>query len=161
MSNKMRTAGRISPAARAFTRMQAEDALLPAEASALKRSGALFFCLMVLISAPLFWAANAAGIIGDVPTAIAHSGNSGPGGDDDDGHSGPGGGGDGDGDNQGTAGTSAQAHDTAGTTAGDDDSRGEGNNEMAKDTQGTSAQAHDTAGTTAGDDDSRGGDDRR
>ena len=108
-------------AARAFYNLQGSDALLPAETSALKRSGALFLAAMVLLSAPLFWAANAAGLIGDVPSAIAKSSNSGPGGGDDD-SSGPGGGDDdGDDDNSGpgTAGTSAAGNDTAGTTAGD------------------------------------------
>ena len=145
-------------AARAFYNLQGEDALLPAEASALKKSGAIALMAMVLLSAPLFWAANAMGLIGDVPTAIAKDGSSGPGGGDDD-NSGPGDGGDGDDDDnaghQDTQGTSAAARDTAGTTAGGDDTAG--NNDDNQDTQGTSAGGHDTAGTTAGDgDDTRG-----
>lgn len=133
-------------ASRAFYRLQGEDVLLPAEASALKRSSALFLAVMVLLSAPLFWAANAAGLIGDVPSAIAHNG-SGHGGSDDDssGSGGDGDGGDdGDDDDDATAGTSAPGADTAGTTAGDDDT-------VTNGTQGTSG-ANDTAGTTAGDD---------
>jgi hypothetical protein len=37
---------------------------------------------MILAAAPLFWAANAAGVIGDLPAAVAHGGNSGPDGGD-------------------------------------------------------------------------------
>ena len=70
----------ISSPARVFTSLQAEDALLPGEASALRKSGALFLVLMVLTATPLFFAANATGLIGDAPAALAHGGNSGPGG---------------------------------------------------------------------------------
>jgi hypothetical protein len=81
------------PAARVFTSLQAEDALLPGHASAVRRSGAVFLALLVLGAVPLYLAANAVGLIGGVPAAVAKSGNSGPGGDDE-GNSGPGGGGD-------------------------------------------------------------------
>jgi hypothetical protein len=134
-----------SPAARAFASLQAEDVLLPSEASALKRSSALFFVVMVLVSAPLFWAANAAGIIGDLPTAVAHSGSSGPGsGGDDDDHSGPGGGGDDDDDDSHsvrTDDTSANGQSTRGTTDDNDT-----NTRMG--TDDTSANGHSTRGTT-------------
>jgi len=45
---------------------------------------------MVLGAVPFFLAANAVGLIDDVPAAVAKGSNSGPGGDDDDGSSGPG-----------------------------------------------------------------------
>ena len=54
--------------------------------------GALFLALLVLGALPLYLAANAAGLIGDAPAALAKGSNSGPGGgDDDDDSSGPGG----------------------------------------------------------------------
>jgi hypothetical protein len=82
----------VSSPARVYARLHADDALLPGEASAVRRSGALFLAMLVLTAVPLFMAANAAGLIGDVPTAVAKSGSglsddddsSGPGGDDDD-----------------------------------------------------------------------------
>ena len=43
--------------------------MLPAPPSGAKRASAIFLTVMLLISAPLFWAANAAGLIGDVPAA--------------------------------------------------------------------------------------------
>ena len=139
-----RTTATLSPAARVFSELQADDALLPGEASALRRSSALFLALLVLLSAPLFWAANATGLIGDVPTAIAHSGNSGPsaGASDDDDSSGPGGDGD---DDTSTAlktdDTSANGHSTRGTTDDNDTRTRLGTND-------TSANAHSTRGTT-------------
>jgi hypothetical protein len=115
----------VPSAARVFSGLQAEDVLLPGQVSVLRRSGALFLTAMVLISAPLFWAANAAGVIGDLPAAVAHGGNSGPGGgddhDDDDGAAGPAG----DDDDSATAwtdDTSANGADTRGTT-NDNDTR--------------------------------------
>ncbi len=80
----------LPPAARVFGSLQADDALLPGEASALRRSGALLLALLVLGASPLYLAANAAGLIGDVPAALAKGSNSGPGGGDDDDSSGPG-----------------------------------------------------------------------
>ncbi len=77
----------VPPAARVFSSLQADDALLPGQAPALRKAGALFLALLVLGAVPLFWAANAAGLIGDVPAAVAKGSNSGPGGgggDDDD-----------------------------------------------------------------------------
>lgn len=53
----------LSPAARVFGSLQAEETLLPGEASALRRSGAMFLALLV----------------GDAPAALASS-NSEPGG---------------------------------------------------------------------------------
>ncbi|HWM64880.1 MAG TPA: hypothetical protein VNP96_12940 [Solirubrobacterales bacterium] len=123
----------VSPAARVFSRLEADDALLPGETSALRKSGALFLALLVLGAVPLFWAANAAGVIGDVPAAVAKGSNSGPGGGDgDDDNSGPGGG-DADDDTGthtrtgrdrrlGTDDTSANGHSTRGTT-NDNDTR--------------------------------------
>ena len=117
MRNENGIGARLSPAARAFSSLQADDVLLPAEPSGAKRAGAIILTAMVLISAPLFWAANAAGLIGDLPAAIAKSGG-GHGGDDDD-HEGHGGGGDDDDDDSAggtlkTDDTSANGHSTRG-----------------------------------------------
>jgi hypothetical protein len=136
----------ISSPARVFTKLQAEDALLPSQASALRKSGAVFLVLMVLTATPLFFAANASGLIGDAPTALAHGSNSGPGsGDDgDDDSSGPGSGDDGDDDDSVTLktdDTSANAASTVGTTNDNDTATQAG-------TDDTSANGHSTRGTT-------------
>jgi hypothetical protein len=124
MSRRITGARPVSPAARVFSNLQADDALLPGEASVLRKSSALFLALLVLGAVPLFWAANAAGVIGDLPAAVAHGGNSGPGSGDDD-NSGPGGGDDDDDDDvakaQATDDTSG-ANSTRGTT-NDNDTR--------------------------------------
>jgi hypothetical protein len=87
----------VPPAARAFSALQAEDALLPGEASALRRSLALVLAGLVLVSVPLYGAANAVGLVGDRPLAIAKQGTtSQPGGDD----GASGGSGEGDGDDE-------------------------------------------------------------
>lgn len=120
----------VPPAARVLSALQAGEALLPGEASALRRGGALFLALMVLGAVPFFLAANAAGLIGDTPAALAKGSNSGPGGgDDDDGSSGPGSGDDDDDDTgthtrtgRGTNDTSRNGHSTRGTT-NDNDTR--------------------------------------
>src|ERR1044072_8255458 len=72
-----RTKGKqtVSPAARVFGNLQAGDALLPRQASALRKTSALFLAAMVLSAVPLFWAANAAGLLGDVPAAVAQGGS--------------------------------------------------------------------------------------
>src|ERR1044072_4258598 len=81
----------IPAAARAFDSLQAEDAILPGGVSLGRRSGAIALAVLVLAAFPLHLAANAAGLIGDVPTALAKGSNSGPGGGgDDDDSSGPG-----------------------------------------------------------------------
>lgn len=143
MSYRTEATASVSPAARVFSALQADDVVLPGQASALRRSGAVFLALMVLVSAPLFWAANAAGVIGDVPAAVAHGGNSGPGGDDDgDDSSGPGS--DGDDDDSATLktdDTSANGASTRGTTDDDDTVTKLG-------TDDTSANAESTKGTT-------------
>ena len=59
----------VSSAARVYSRLHADDALLPGEVSALRRSAALFLALMVLSTVPLFLAANAAGLATEAPTA--------------------------------------------------------------------------------------------
>lgn len=118
----------LPPAARVFSSLQADEALLPGQASALRRSGAIFLALLVLAATPLYFAANAAGLIGDAPAAIAKGSNSGPGGGDDDGgSSGPGGNsGPGDDDDDTVAeaaktdDTSANGHSTRGTTNDND-----------------------------------------
>lgn len=123
----------VPAAARVLGALQAEEALLPGQVSALRRGGATFLALLVLGVVPFFLAANAVGLIGDVPAAIAKSGNSGPGGGgDDDDSSGPGGGGDDDDDtgthtrtgrgNAATDDTSRNGHSTRGTT-NDNDTR--------------------------------------
>src|SRR6478672_11493279 len=95
MSKRSKDKRDVSPAARVFSSLQADDMLLPGRASALRRSGAVVLAFFVLGAFPLYLAANAAGLIGDTPAALAKGGNSGPGGGDDDGDSsGPGGGGD-------------------------------------------------------------------
>lgn len=121
----------VPSAARVLSALQAEEALLPGHASALRRSGAVFLALLVLGAVPFFLAANAVGLIGDVPAAVAKGSNSGPGGGDDDegDSSGPGGGGNDD-DDTGThtrtgAGgatddTSRNGHSTRGTTNDND-----------------------------------------
>lgn len=143
MSKRTPRTRAVSPAARVFGNLQADEALLPGETSVLRRSGALFLALLVLGAVPLFWAANAAGVIGDLPTAVAHGGNSGPGGgdDDDDDRSGSG---DGDSDDSATLKTdetSANGHSTRGTTDDHDTATKLG-------TDQTSANGHSTRGTT-------------
>jgi hypothetical protein len=141
----------VSPAARVFSSLQADDALLPGETSAVRRSGALFLALLVLGAVPLFYAASAAGLIGDLPAAVAKNSSSGPGSGDDD-SSGPGPGGDDDDDDDtgtqtrsrtghGTDDTSANGHSTRGTTNDDDTRTHRGTND-------TSANGHSTRGTT-------------
>lgn len=123
---------RVSPAARVFSDLQGDDALLPGGTSALRRTGALALALMVLAAVPLYLAANAAGLIGDAPSALAKGSNSGPGGgSDDDDSSGPGSGDDDDDDNGrhhtrlGTDDTSANGHSTRGTTNDNDTHTGD------------------------------------
>lgn len=148
----------VSPAARVFSNLEADEALLPGQASALRRTGALFLALLVLGAVPVLMAASAAGLTGDLPAAVAKGSNSGPGGgDDDDDSSGPGGnsgpgGGDDDtrtgtdthtrtGANAATDDTSANGQSTRGTT-NDDDTR------TQRGTDDTSANGSDTRGTT-------------
>jgi hypothetical protein len=134
----------VSPAARVFSSLQAGDALLPGQTSAARKTGALFLALLVLGAVPLFWAANAAGLIGDVPAAVAKGSNSGPGGgSDDDDNSGPGGGHDDDDDASAAAtdDTSANGKSTRGTT-NDNDTR------TRMGTDDTSRNGHSTRGTT-------------
>jgi hypothetical protein len=150
MRRRTRETGQnASPAARVFSSLQAEDALLPGQASTLRRSGAVFLAMLVLGAVPLYLAANAVGLIGDVPAAVAKGSNSGPGGDEED-NSGPGGGGDDDDDTgthtrTGAAGatddTSRDGHSTRGTT-NDEDTR------TRRGTNDTSANGHSTRGTT-------------
>ncbi|HEX5927965.1 MAG TPA: hypothetical protein VFY48_01075 [Solirubrobacterales bacterium] len=124
MSKKTSDRRTLPPAARVYSSLQAEEALLPGEASALRRSGALFLALLVLAATPLYLAANAAGLIGDAPAALAKGSNSGPGGGDDD-SSGPGSGDDDDDDVAEAAktdDTSANGASTRGTT-NDNDTR--------------------------------------
>jgi hypothetical protein len=125
MSSENRDKRTVSPAAQVFSSLQAEESLLPGHASAVRRSGALMLALLVLAATPLYLAANAAGLIGDAPEAIAKGSNSGPGGggDDDDGdNSGPGSGDDDDDSNTrlGTDDTSRNGHSTRGTTNDND-----------------------------------------
>lgn len=145
-----RTKGKqtVSPAARVFGNLQAGDALLPRQASALRKTSALFLAAMVLSAVPLFWAANAAGLLGDVPAAVAQGGsgsNSGPvGGDDDDDdvdRSGPGGDDDDHSATLKTDDTSANGHSTRGTTNDNDTHTRLG-------TDDTSRNGHSTRGTT-------------
>ncbi len=134
----------VSPAARVFSNLQAGDALLPGQTPALRKVGALFLALLVLGAVPLFWAANAAGLIGDVPAAVAKGSNSGPGGGhDDDDNSGPGGGHDDDDDASAAAtdDTSANGKSTRGTT-NDNDTR------TRMGTDDTSRNGDSTRGTT-------------
>jgi hypothetical protein len=134
----------VSPAARVFSSLQAGDALLPGQTPALRKAGALFLALLVLGAVPFFWAANAAGLIGDLPAAVAKGSNSGPGGGhDDDDNSGPGGGHD-DNDDASAAATddtSRNGHSTRGTT-NDNDTR------TRMGTDNTSANGNSTRGTT-------------
>jgi len=129
----------LPSAARVFGSLQADEALLPGEASTLRRSGALLLAFLVLAATPLYLAANAAGLIGDVPAAVAKGANSGPGGDDD-ASSGPGGDDD-DGDTVKTDDTSADGHSTRGTTDDNDTHTKLG-------TDDTSGNGHSTRGTT-------------
>lgn len=73
----------IPAAARVFGDLQASEALAPSGVSVVRKGSAVFLALLVLAATPLFFAAFAAGVIGDAPAALAH-GNSGPGGEDDD-----------------------------------------------------------------------------
>lgn len=155
------TQAAVSPAARVFSNLEADDALLPGHASALRRSGALFLALFVLGAVPFLFAANAAGLIGDLPTAVAKSGHSGPGGDDD--SSGPGGDGDDDDDDTGTqtrtrTGTGTGTHTRTGANGATDDTsrnghstRGTTNDNDTRTQRGTddtSRNGHSTRGTT-------------
>jgi hypothetical protein len=141
---------RVPSAAHVLSTLQAEDALLPGQASTLRRSGAVLLALMVLGAVPFFLAANAVGLIGDVPAAVAKGGNSGPGsGDDDDGEGSSGRGGDDDdtGTHTRTAAgaatddTSLNGHSTRGTTNDNDTHTKLG-------TDDTSRNGHSTRGTT-------------
>jgi hypothetical protein len=146
MSRKPGNKRNLPAAARVFADLQADESLLPGGTSALRRTGALFFMFLVLAGTPLYLAANAAGLIGDQPVALAKSGHSGPGGDDD-GSSGPGGGDDDDDDSvagegaRGTDDTSANGHSTRGTTNDNDTQTRLG-------TDDTSRNGHSTRGTT-------------
>lgn len=145
MSTRSTGTRAVSPAARVFSGLQAGDALLPGQTSTTRKAGALFLALLVLGAVPLYWAANAAGLIGDVPAAVAKGSNSGPGsgsGDDDD-NSGPGGGHDDDDDASAAAtdDTSANGKSTRGTT-NDNDTR------TRMGTDDTSANGKSTRGTT-------------
>lgn len=143
-TNSKRT---VSPAARVFSGLQADEALLPGGASVLRRSGALFLALLVLGATPLFFAANAAGLIGDLPAAIAKGSNSGPGSGEDDGDSSGPGSGDDDDDSVADAAktdlTSANGQSTRGTTADDDT-----NTNTQLGTDDTSRNGNSTQGTT-------------
>ncbi len=154
MSQKPNSRREVPAAARVFGDLQAEDALTPGGVSAVRRTSALFLMLLFLSATPLFYAAFAAGVIGDAPTAIAKSSNSGPGGgDDDSGSSGPGDGGDDDDDTgthtrtgraageEATDDTSANGHSTRGTTNDNDTHTRLG-------TDDTSRNGADTRGTT-------------
>jgi hypothetical protein len=143
MSTRSTGTRAVPPAARVFSSLQAADALLPGQTSALRKSGALFLALLVLGAVPLFWAANAAGLIGDLPAAVAKGSNSGPGGGHDDDDSGPGGGHDDDDDASAAAtdDTSANGHSTRGTT-NDNDTR------TRLGTDDTSHNGNSTRGTT-------------
>lgn len=145
MSTRSTGTRAVPPAARVFSSLQAGDALLPGQTSALRKTGALFLALLVLGAVPLFWAANAAGLIGDVPAAVAKGSNSGPGGGhDDDDNSGPGNGHDDDDDDVSAAATddtSANGHSTRGTT-NDNDTR------TRMGTDDTSHDGKSTRGTT-------------
>lgn len=142
MDRRTTGARTVSPAARVFTDLQADEALLPGEASAVRRSSALFLALLLLATVPLFLAANAAGVIGDVPAALAKGSNSGPGGgDDDDDSSGPGSGDDDDREFLITDDTSRNGHSTRGTTDDNDTRTRMGTND-------TSRNGHSTRGTT-------------
>lgn len=66
--------GSVAPAARVFSSLQADDALLPGRASRLRKSGAILLALLMLAAVPLFWAAQGVGLIGDVPAAVAKGG---------------------------------------------------------------------------------------
>jgi hypothetical protein len=144
MSKRANAKRPVAPAARVFSSLQADDVLLPGQASALRRSGAIILALMVLGATPFFMAANAVGLIGDIPAAVAHGGNSGPGGGHDhDDSSGPGAGDDDDDDDQEmrTDETSLRGHSTVGTTNDNDTHTRMGTDE-------TSANGHSTRGTT-------------
>jgi hypothetical protein len=145
MSTRMTGPSGVPPAARVFGALEAEEALLPGQVSALRKSGALFLALLVLSAVPLFLAANAAGLIGDVPTAIAKGSNSGPGGggDDDDDSSGPGSGDDDDRTMLKTDDTSANGNSTRGTTRDNDTQT-----RTRTGTNDTSRNGNSTRGTT-------------
>lgn len=82
MSRKTGAGSPIAPAARVFDNLQASEAILPAEPSPLRKASALTLALLMLCTVPVFWAAQAAGVIGDVPAAVA-KGKSGAGEDDE------------------------------------------------------------------------------
>jgi hypothetical protein len=127
-------------AARVFTSLEADDALLPGQASAARKVSALFLALLMFAAVPVFWAANAGGVIGDVPAAVAK----GKGGNltaDDDGRLGPG---DDDADDREflrTDNTSRDGKSTRGTTD-DNDTR------TRMGTDSTSRNGKSTRGTT-------------
>jgi len=143
MSTRGKPTRRVPGAARVFSDLQANDAMLPGEASALRRTSAVLLAMLVLGAVPLYLAANAVGLIGDTPAALAKGSNSGPGGGDDDDNSGPGG--DDDGDDGRTLlktdDTSANGHSTRGTTNDNDTNTRLG-------TDDTSRNGNSTRGTT-------------
>ena len=149
MSKRNENQRTVPAAARVFSGLQADEALLPGRASALRRSGAVLLSLLVLGAFPLYLAANTAGLIGDTPAALAKGSNSGPGsGSDDDDSSGPGGGDDNDDDSAiaeaaKTDLTSANGNSTRGTTH-DNDTR----TRTQRGTDNTSGNNNSTRGTT-------------
>lgn len=130
----------IPAAARVFGDLEATEALAPGGVSAVRKASSIFLALLVLATTPLFLAAFAAGVIGDVPAAVAHS-NSGSGDDEDEVASGSGDDDDDEEANLKTDETSANGHSTRGTTNDNDTVTKLG-------TDQTSANGEDTAGTT-------------
>ena len=118
MSHQFNGRRKVPAAARVFGDLQADDALTPAGVSAMRRGGALFLVLLFIGATPLFFAAFAAGVIGDAPTALAKSSNSGSGSDDSDSS----GSGSGDDDDDDTSGTQTRTGRAAGEAGTDDTS---------------------------------------
>lgn len=143
MAEKLTRQQALPPAACVFSDLQVEEALPSTEISASRRTGALMLACLVLAATPLCFAANAAGLIGDVPAALAKSGTSSLGVDDDDDRLGPG---DDEADDitfLATDNTSANNRETRGTTRdGDTTTRTRGG------TNDTSRNGNSTRGTT-------------
>lgn len=146
MSHQSDGRRRVPAAARVFGDLQADDALNPGGVSALRRTSALFLTLLFIAATPLFFAAFAAGVIGDPPAALAKGSSVLS---DDDDSSGPGSGDDDD--DTGThtgAGAQAATDDTSANGASTKGTTNDNDTKTKLGTDDTSKAGADTKGTT-------------
>lgn len=85
MSGRPKDNRELPAAARVIGALQTQEALPPAGPSALRRGGAVVLAVLLLSATPLYLSAGGAGLVGDVPVAVAKGPGGEPGGGDDDG----------------------------------------------------------------------------